>query len=91
MRRTFKDRSVMPKLIVGAILSLFGLFAVLQSSLARHAAPVGGSPHVGGYGHRAEANRTPFRRFRTPRRRAGKVSDMISESLSDINRNRCPI
>ena len=46
---------------------------------------------LGGYGHRVEANRTPFRRFRTPRRRAGKVSDMISESLFDINRNRCPI
>src|ERR1019366_8628089 len=42
------------------------------------------------FGHRSEANRTPFRRCRTPCRRTGKVSDMISESLSDINRNRCP-
>src|SRR5260221_14784181 len=42
-------------------------------------------------GHHSDEYRTPLREYRTPFRRLEKVSDMNSESLSDINRNGCPI
>src|SRR2546423_805910 len=46
------------------------------------------SDHIG---HRSEPYRTALREYRTPFRPLEKLSDITSESLSDINRNRCPI
>src|SRR5947207_15079211 len=42
-------------------------------------------------GQHSDPYRTPFREYRTPFQYLGKLSDITSESLSDINRNRCPI
>src|SRR5713101_6300816 len=42
-------------------------------------------------GHHSDPYLTPFRRHRTPFQCLGKLSDITSESLSDIHRNRCPI
>src|SRR5207249_8748739 len=46
------------------------------------------SPDIG---QRSDPYRTPFRGYRTPFQSLGKLSDITSESLSDIHRNRCPI
>src|SRR5438876_8005706 len=57
----------------------------------RNSHPSGGLSRVapllllsGLIGHHSDEYRTPFRCLE-------KLSDMTSESLSDINRNRCPI